>query len=82
MSVQLTEGQGGMGGRQLASGVGWEVELGHPWSSHDANRHPHNGPCTLVGHRDIQSAVGVILGPHHLISALHWYPSLVPLFQM
>ena len=27
---------------------------------------------TLVGHRDIQSAVGAILDTHHLISALHW----------
>ena len=26
--------------------------------------------ATLVGHRDVQS---VILGPYHLISALHWY---------
>ena len=26
----------------------------------------------LVGHRDVQSAVGAILDPHHLISALHW----------
>ena len=28
--------------------------------------------ATLVGHRDIQSAMGAILGSHHLISALHW----------
>ena len=35
-------------------------------------RCPHNGPCTLVGHREDQSAVGVILGPYHIISALHW----------
>ena len=27
---------------------------------------------TLVGKRDIQSAVRKILGPHHIISALHW----------
>ena len=27
---------------------------------------------TLIGNRDIQSAVGAILGPHHLISGLHW----------
>ena len=26
---------------------------------------------TLVSHRDVQSAVGAILGSHHLISALH-----------
>ena len=29
--------------------------------------------ATLVGHRDVQSAVGAILGPHYLINALHWY---------
>ena len=27
--------------------------------------------ATLVGHRDVQSVVGAILGPHNLISALH-----------
>ena len=27
---------------------------------------------TLVGQRDFQSEVGVTLGPHHLISSLHW----------
>ena len=33
--------------------------------------------ATLVGHRDVQSVVGAILGPHNLISALH----LMLLFQ-
>ena len=28
--------------------------------------------ATLEGHRDVQPAMGAILGPHHLISALHW----------
>ena len=28
--------------------------------------------ATLVGHRDVQSAVGAILGPHHQITTLHW----------
>ena len=28
--------------------------------------------ATSVGDRDIQSVVGAILGPHYLISALHW----------
>ena len=49
--------------------------LGHFWSSHDANRHPQShtmAHATLVGHRDVQSAVGTILGLHRLISALHW----------
>ena len=33
----------------------------------------HTMTCaTLVGHSDVQSAVGAILGPHHLISTLHW----------
>ena len=31
--------------------------------------------ATLVGYRDIQSAVGATLSPHHLISAVHWYHS-------
>ena len=28
--------------------------------------------CALIGHRDVKSAVRTILGPHHLIVALHW----------
>ena len=27
---------------------------------------------TLVGHRDVQSAVVAIMGPYHLNSTLHW----------
>ena len=29
--------------------------------------------ATFLGHRDIQLTVEAILGPHHLISILHWY---------
>ena len=34
--------------------------------------------ATLVGHRDVQSAVEAILGFHHLITTLHWC-AIVPL---
>ena len=36
------------------NGVGWgrvgavkNLCLGHPWSSYDASRLPHNGPCNI-----------------------------------
>ena len=32
--------------------------------------------ATLVGHRDVQSAVGTILDPYHIISTFH---SIVPI---
>ena len=28
--------------------------------------------ATLIGHKDVQSAVGAILGPDFLIGSLHW----------
>ena len=28
--------------------------------------------ATLVDHRDIHSVLGAILGPHRVVSALHW----------
>ena len=55
-----------MGGGQLGL-------LGHLWSSHDSSIDAYiMAYATLVGHRDVQSAVGAILGPYHLISTLHW----------
>ena len=34
----------------------------------------HTMACgTLVGLRAIQSVVGAILGPHHLINTFHWF---------
>ena len=34
---------------------------------------PHTmAHATLIGHTDIQSAVGIVLGPHHQIGNLLW----------
>ena len=66
MSGQLTEGMG----------EGWAVSkplVRTPFGAAMVPVGVHTMAHTiLVGHRDVQSAVGAILDPHHLISALHW----------
>ena len=72
MSRQLTKEVGWLEDLQWSGVVGGKkCQLGHHWSSHDANRHPPNGHATLVGHRATQSAVGAILDLQYLISTLH-----------
>ena len=45
MSEQYSEGVGGMGGWWVAGGE--NPALRHVWSSHDVNRHQHNGLCHI-----------------------------------
>ena len=52
-------------------GGGENLQLRHSCSSYDTKGTHTMAHATLVGHRDVQSAVGAILGPYHLISALH-----------
>ena len=71
-NVRTTYTGGGWDVCRADSGVGLngskKSRLGHLWTSHDANRHPHTtmAYATLIGQRDIQSAVGTILGPHSI----------------
>ena len=37
----------GRGGQVVRVGGGKNPLLKYLWSSHDANRHPHNGPCHI-----------------------------------
>ena len=68
MSGQLTEVWMGWGGRT----VGWEVTKTPTFRATMTPTGTHTmAHTTLVGHKDVQSAVGEILGPHHLISILH-----------
>ena len=55
-------GQGGMG--WVVANPLFRTPLEHPWLHTMAH-------ITLIGHRDVQSAVGTILCPYHLIGALH-----------
>ena len=54
----------------LSLGDNKKPQLGHLWSIHG---YKHTmAQATLIGHRDVQSAVGAILSPHCLIGA--YYP--------
>ena len=58
--------------RQPVGWGGWDVrwqkaQSVHSWSSHDANRQPHNGPCHI---RRAQKCSVRNLGPCHLISII------------
>ena len=65
--VWFAEGLGGMGWREL--GGRWQKLVRTPLES----PRPHTKACgTLIGHRDLQSAVGIVLGPHCQIGNLHW----------
>ena len=62
--------KGWVEGRQWGeAGGGWKVvHLRHIWNSHmSIGTHTITYVCTLVGHRDVQSTLGAILGSHHLI---------------
>ena len=40
-----TESRAGWSGWGGTVGGDKDPRLGHPWSSHDVSRHPHNGSC-------------------------------------
>ena len=64
---------GGWDGYRVGSGVGGlgdgKIPFGIATMPIGAHTMAH---ATSVGDIDIQSVVGTTLGPHHLISALHW----------
>ena len=63
-NVSIAYREGGWDG----VGGGKNYQLGHPCSSYDASRHPHNGPCHTSRPHSSKSN----LSPHHTIGTLHW----------
>ena len=65
---------GGWDGQRNWVGGGKNYRLGHPFSSHNPSRYPHNGPC-------------LVSRPHNSVSNFrspppNWHLPKVPLFQL